>query len=152
MKPDIRERKSMRVAFVRKTGPYSESAPAAWSALMAFAGPAGLTKGEFVAVCHDDPEQVAADALRYDACVSVGDGVTAGDGVELGAVAGGRFAVFVHKGPYASLSETYKPAYKEWIPAAGLRPATAPCLEVYLNCPQNTPPDELLTEIWIPVQ
>jgi AraC family transcriptional regulator len=61
-------------------------------------------------------------------------------------------AVFPHRGPYEGLLATWQKVMGEWMPASGLTIRHAPTFEIYVNDPDNTPPDELLTEICIPVE
>ena len=63
----------------------------------------------------------------------------------------GRCAVFLHKGPYQKLAETWRAAYRDWLPSSGQQLRDAPPYEVYLNDPRKTKPEDLLTEIHIPI-
>ena len=152
MQPEVKHREEQRILYVRKHGPYHESAQAAWKELMAICGPIGLLNdaSQCLGVSHDDPAVVPAEKLRYDACV-VSDAALV-EGLEEATLPAGRFAIFVHTGPYENMGETLKPAYARWVPEANLVLAAGPCLEVYLNDPRTTAPAELKTEIWIPVE
>jgi AraC family transcriptional regulator len=66
-------------------------------------------------------------------------------------IAPGRYAVFTHAGPYPTLHRSWIAIYRDWLPTSGERLRAAPPMEVCLNDPTETPPEELLTEIWIPV-
>ena len=103
---------------------------------------------------YDDPSATPAAALRSDACLTVPAGVDAGADPDLRplVIAGGVHAVLLHVGPYAELHRAYTWLYREWLPSSGEEPADAPCVEEYLNDPRTTPPPELRTEIWLPVQ
>jgi effector-binding domain-containing protein len=59
-------------------------------------------------------------------------------------------AFITHKGPYQELMDSYKPLF-EWIQNNGYDIAGAP-VEVYLKDPQNTKPEDLQTEIQVPVR
>ena len=87
-----------------------------------------------------------------DACVSVDeDFVPKGDiGVQV--VAGGDYAVTTHFGPYHKLGDTYTKLLGQWLPRSGRELRSAPCFEVYLNDPQGTEPEDLLTDIYAPLQ
>lgn len=63
----------------------------------------------------------------------------------------GRWAVFRHIGPYETLSTTWQAIYGQWLPASGqqLRPA-AP-FERYENEPGDVPPEQLITDIHVPI-
>lgn len=62
-----------------------------------------------------------------------------------------KYAKFIHKGSHETCVETYQKIYAFWMFDIGLELKDAPTLEFYLNDPDTTPPDELLTEIYIPV-
>ena len=59
--------------------------------------------------------------------------------------------VLTHRGPYEGLGESYRWLYGVWLPASGREPRHAPPFEVYHNSPKDTPPDQLLTEIHLPL-
>lgn len=62
---------------------------------------------------------------------------------------GGRMVHTTHKGPYETCEPTYL-AVLAWISRNGLA-INGPIREVYPNDPRETPPEEILTEIFIPV-
>ncbi|KLU24096.1 hypothetical protein EOS_22025 [Caballeronia mineralivorans PML1(12)] len=66
-------------------------------------------------------------------------------------VASGRYAVFTHVGPYTTLHQTWKAAYRDWLPSSGEQLRDEPPLEVNLNRPEVTPPEALRTEVWLPL-
>ena len=57
----------------------------------------------------------------------------------------------MHVGPYERLSETYAELCGRWVPAQGREIRSAPALEFYLNDPESTEPEELLTEVHVPL-
>ena len=62
---------------------------------------------------------------------------------------GGKMARIVHKGPYEECSPTYEKLFS-WIAEKGKR-IVGPIREVYLNDPREVPPEEILTEIYAPL-
>ncbi|HOG94076.1 MAG TPA: GyrI-like domain-containing protein, partial [Opitutaceae bacterium] len=60
--------------------------------------------------------------------------------------------VFLHAGPYDGLSATYDAIFRDWLPASGESLRDQPAFEVYLNTVDHTPPADLRTEIWVPLQ
>lgn len=62
---------------------------------------------------------------------------------------GGKMVRTVHKGPYETCEPTYLRVFA-WIAEHGLS-ITGPIREVYPNDPGEVPPEEILTEIYIPV-
>ncbi|WP_062055512.1 AraC family transcriptional regulator [Aquimarina longa] len=63
----------------------------------------------------------------------------------------GKYAKFIHKGSHESSEDTYHKIYAYWLTDIQLELADKPTLEFYLNDETNTPPDELITEIYIPI-
>ncbi|MEZ7198367.1 AraC family transcriptional regulator [Pseudodesulfovibrio karagichevae] len=144
---------AMRVAFIRKTGPYNQCEDA-WKRLCAWAGPRGQLGGDakFLGVGHDDPQVTPPDKIRYDACVTVGADAEGEGEVGIQTVGGGRYAVTTHKGPYGNLEGTYAELMGGWLPQSGERLGDNLCFELYRNDPQSTPPEELLTDIYISLE
>jgi AraC family transcriptional regulator len=141
-----------RVAFLRHVGPYAEVG-ATFQRLMAWAGPRGLfgPGTQLLGVYHDDPDVTPADKLRADCCVTVGDDMAAEGEVGVQTIAGGEYAILRHRGPYAELGTSYRWLYGVWLPASGPEPRHAPPVEAYLNSPQEARPEDLLTDICLPL-
>ncbi len=149
----IEDAPPMRTAFMRHVGPYDEVG-ATWQKFMAWAGPRGLfgPTARILAAVHDDPEITSPDKLRYDVCISVGDHFEAQGEVGAQDIPGGEYAVATHRGPYQGLGHTYAVLMGQWLPAHSREPTQSPCLEAYLNNPQMTPPEDLLTEVRVPLR
>jgi AraC family transcriptional regulator len=62
-----------------------------------------------------------------------------------------KYAKFTHKGSCETCAETYQNIYAFWMFDVNLELKDAPTLEFYLKDAETTPPEELLTEIYIPV-
>ena len=143
----------MRVAFCRHVGPYDEVG-STWDKLLAILGTDGRLGGgaTMLGVCYDDPEITPPSKVRYDACVTIdADFVPTGD-VGVQEIAGGDYAMTTHFGPYNKLGQTYTKLAGQWLPRSGRELRNAPCFEVYLNDPQSTAPEDLLTDIYAPLQ
>jgi AraC family transcriptional regulator len=143
---------TMRVAFVRHTGPYAE-AGGTWARLFGWAGPRGLIRAgaKMVGIVHDDAEVTppTRSATTPVSPWTAGCGPRGGDvGVQ---EVGGEYAVATHRGPCATLGDTYARLCGGWLPASGREPAPAPALEVYRNSPQNAAPEGLLTDVHVPL-
>lgn len=99
----------------------------------------------------DDPSAVPTEQLRSAACVTLPPGQAVPDGLETWRIEAGRYVVICHRGPYSELEQAYGWLYGVWLPASGEQLADRPCVEAYLNSPQDTAPKDLLTEIWAPL-
>ncbi len=149
---EIREMPATRVAFLRHTGPYNGVAPT-WGKLCAHAGRLGLMgpNVKMFGACHDDPEITPADKLRYDACLVVGPDFEPAGEVGVQELPGGRYGVTVHEGAYEGLAQTYGELFGRCFGSGEHKPGSSACLEFYLNDPSSTAPQDLRTEIWVPL-
>ena len=148
----VKRLEKMRVAFVRHIGPYNQVGQT-WSKLMSWAGAKGLMGPQTTTMgfSYDDPEVTPPERLRYDAAMSVPDSVVAEGEVGIQETAPGEYAVTTHVGPYEKLNETYTRLCGEWLPHSGRELRDGAALEFYRNSPFNTPPEQLVTEIWMPL-
>jgi AraC family transcriptional regulator len=141
-----------RVAFIRHVGPFDKVEPT-FGRLAAWAGRQGLFRPgtQMLGICLDDPDVTPADKIRFDCCIPVDDSVSPEGEVGVQTIAGGDHAVVTHQGPYSRLGETYGWLYGVWLPTSGREPANAPPFEVYRNSPADTPAEELLTDLCLPL-
>lgn len=131
--------------FVERTGPISKIAPATWQAVLGY-------------VRH------LAESNRIDGRMSLYKTVPsvyrAGfvlprepkslpPGLEYELFPGGMYRRFVLTGPYSQLGAATGRAF-EWIAQEGLTLRSDFCIESYVNDPQTTPEDGLVTEILLP--
>lgn len=151
------------VACLRHVGPYDSCGPT-FGRLCGMLGEAGLCGPETVAyaISYDDPDTTPTEKLRMDVCVSLPQDVD----VHSPALAkllqttelftqglgGGEYACLLIKGPYTLLHSAWRSLYCQWLPQSGREPGDSMGFEAYYNDPMNTPPDELLSEIFIPLK
>jgi AraC family transcriptional regulator len=142
-----------RVAFIRHVGPYS-SVGATHGRLMTWAGQHGLFRPGtlHIGIPLDDPEVTPEEKLRYDCCITVDDSVQPEGEVGIQTVAGGPYAVATHRGPFRQVGETYRLLYGQWLPASGREPRNAPSLVICKNSPMDTAPEDLLTDVCVPLE
>lgn len=153
MKVRIENVEPMRVAFIRHTGPYIECKQA-WDKLCAWGGAKGIFLKSFkcIGICHDDPQVTPPEKIRYDACFTVDDTIKAEGEVGIQTLGGDKYAVCLHTGPYEKLEATYAELMGKWLPQSGEELGEALNFELYLNSPDETPPEELQTEIYLPLK
>jgi AraC family transcriptional regulator len=149
---EVKELPPMRLVFLRHVGPYTQVG-ATWGRLMAWAGMRGLLgpNMRLIGIVHDDPDVTPPDKVRYDAAVTVNRPVQPEGEFGVMELAGGSYAVVMHKGPYEGLGKTYQRIYGDWLPKSGYRLRDVPAFEQYLNSPQNTKPKDLVTLIHVPL-
>ena len=145
---------SMRLLALHHEGSYRAIGDS-FMRLFSWAGPRGLV-GPFVksvGVYYDDPRNVAEASLRSDACIAINPSakIEVAEGMGMIDSPGGDFAVATFRGPYERLDEAYEWLFGVWIPESGLGVRDEPVMEFYLNNPQTTKPEDLLTEICAPL-
>jgi AraC family transcriptional regulator len=91
---------------------------------------------------------------RFDACVVIPDSADppVKRPVKADRIEEGKWAVFLHRGPYDTLWQTWNRIYRSWHPPGSMKLRNAYPFEVYLNNKRTTEPSNLLTEIYIPVE
>ncbi|MCB2220204.1 MAG: AraC family transcriptional regulator [Bacteroidetes bacterium] len=155
LKPVIKTIEPRSVIYVSSIGPYEgKGTELAWKKVCSFAGRKRLyAKGtEFIGVSHDDPKITDPGKLRYDACITINKEVKPEAEVGVRQIPGGRYAVFMHEGPYEQFVNSYDCIYGEWLPDSGEELRDDPCFELYLNSPDETNPEDLRTEIYVPIK
>lgn len=144
----------MKVVFTRAVGPYQDAAAKAWGTLCTWAGPRGLFGPAtlMIGICHDDPDVTPPDKIRYDAAMTLNRPVGPEGEIGVQELPGGTYAVATHRGPYEKLSETWAQVCGQWLPSSGHAARNAPCFEIYRNNPQMTPPEQLVTDVYVPIE
>ena len=159
LSPEIRHLPDLRVLYARGWGAidysFSLAADKAFTTLFCYLQEHALQNAftACLAITPDDLDTVPHDQCRIDAGVILKEGIqiTPTDQVAVQLLPAGRWAVFQHKGPYDTLWQSWNVAYRDWLPRSGERPRDVPPLEIYLNNINHTPPEQLRTEILIPI-
>jgi AraC family transcriptional regulator len=154
LEPKIKVISPKKVIYAEVIGSYNETPKIAWDKVCGFAQKNRLFgfRNEFIGISHDDPKITEPDRMRYDACIVIHrDAKPEGD-IGVKEIAGGKYAVFTHKGPYENFTHSYDYIFGKWIRDNSIELRDEPGFELYLNSPDNTKPEKLLTEIWIPIK
>ena len=142
------------------------SAQAAFQELMSAIGPSGHISqvASMISIVPDEPQGPDDPHCRYVGGAVFGYSMYTGQGtcaqpeiplsgtLAWQALVPGRYAVFTHMGPYANLHQTWRAIYRDWLPASGHTLRDAPPMELCINTPYDTAPEDLHTEIWLPIQ
>jgi AraC family transcriptional regulator len=149
----VRSVPKMRLACIRHFGPYEKSGPT-WLKLNAWAKEKGIIRTDtvFLGLFYDDPDTTPASNLRCDACVTVGDDVTASGDFGIKEAGGKEYAVATHVGPYKNLKKTYRRIWAEGLPKIKRAYSSGPTMEIYRSDPKVTAPKDLITEIYVPLK
>ena len=149
---EIRDMPARTLAALLHKGPYLEIGRS-FQSLYAMIGSRGLfPQISFgVGIYYDDPSQKPAQELTSHAGVTF-HGPEVPDGFETVVITGGKSAVLTLKGPYSGLPQAWDHLYSGWLVGSGEEPEDEASYEVYLNDPTDTAPDDLLTELVIPLK
>lgn len=152
---EIKEVHARNVIYLRLFGDYKlNDYCGAWIRLFQFIKEQELPMGEVMPLCiyHDDPKVTPAEKLRTDVCMVMPEKVTPKGDVGFKLIPAGRYAIFLYKGSYEHLQAVYDTIYGKYIPEMECTLRNEPSAERYMNDPANTAPEDLLTEIYIPVE
>jgi len=94
----------------------------------------------------DDPASVPVSELRYDAGLALGV-TSAPEPFRVLRLPAGEFACLRHYGSYDGLEAATQYVVGEWLLSSGREPADFPIFHNAINDPDQTPVDELMTDI-----
>jgi AraC family transcriptional regulator len=139
-----------RLAAVPHVGAYWAIGKA-FTELQERAGALGLLPdAQTVAVFYDDPDTVAEADLRSTAAVIVPADATIGD-LEESSLPGGRYLRAEFIGEYGGLPEAWRAMYAKHIPDGGHELRDGVCFEVYVTAHGEVPPEQMRTDLYVPI-
>lgn len=153
LEPKIVNIDPIDVLYVRKTGHYMSSADAAWKTMVEFVRENRLFEKAIAryGISHDNPNLIEEDSLRYDACLELSDRINPKGEVAKKQISGGKYAVFVHEGPYEFIGKTFQ-NISDWIVETGVNLRDAPSVQKYLHLDHSGVKEEdLRTELYVPI-
>ena len=142
--------------YAQGQGAYLESYQKAWPQVSAYAlkhhlfGP----DNEYIGIGLDNPSLTETENLRYNACITIGKESVPEDPeeqIKVLEIPEGNYVIFTHRGPYEELKNSYHYIYGQWLYESKVKLRNQYCLQRYLNSFETALPEELLTEIMIPV-
>lgn len=153
MDVEITTQPELRAVAVRHVGSY-HGISEAFARLGAIAGRAGLggPGTMMIALYHDDPRTTPEEKLRSDAALVIPADARVPEGLIEITVPAGRYARTTHVGPYETLGHAWGRLMGEWLPSSGQQPADGASYELYRNNPSNTKPQDLITEMYVPLK
>lgn len=155
IKPEMIQMTDQPVLFVRRVGSYQNTPADAWNTLMTFAKKhhPKLAEARKFSIGLDDPSITEHEKLRFDACLTASEDVVGKGDVGRQTLKGGKYAVFLHRGPYEKLNDTFDAIFQDWYPSHKDEVAELPCLCEHLNMElMESSPEELLTKIYVPLK
>lgn len=145
----------IRVVVLRHTGLY-EGLETAFDRLWTWVEAHNVQPGRTIGIYFDNPDLVPSSQLRSAACVEVPPSFTLSNStglpLEMDWIAGGEYATTRHVGPYDRLERVWAEMSREVEgPLKRRIPEDVPAFEVYVNDASETPPNKLITDLYMPV-
>ncbi len=164
MEVRIVDRPATRLACIRTVGPYWEVVGPAFDRLFDIARARGWIGSSdstsayplILASYLDSPQHVPLSDLRADVCIGVADDVQTDEQLTVRVMPAARYVVFSHIGPYAGLRDAWSQAHmlihSGQVPGNPVLRHDGECFEIYCNDPCITAPEQLRTDIYLPIQ
>jgi len=150
-KPEYVKRQDETVLFVRRVGDYHETPYLAFEVLLQFLEKKGVMPEQinaFFSMGLDDPHTVDRSKCRFDVCVSLNVNIAPEGEVGQKVLPGGRYAVFIHKGPYSSIEAAFEEIL---LTSTDLLADSCPFCE-FLDIDDSIPDSERITKLYIPLK
>ena len=164
MNVEVKVLPTYHVAYVRHISGYSKGQfnseiNKAFQRVCAWAGARDLFRPDTVTIGipYDNPDITPNDRCRYDACVTVPEGVQAEQGSEVGIqdIPGGKYAVCrisVSNQQTHKIGEAVDALYGEWLPESGYQADDKPALEIYYDNPDKQPGTWITMDYCLPIR
>lgn len=153
--PKIMDIPTKKAIYIKLMGPYNSlDFSGTWQRLWQFVKENKLFSFgmEHIAIYYDDPKVTEEEKLRTDLCLIIKKDAKPQGEVGVKEINGGKFAMFLYRGPYDNLDAVYDTIYSKLLPESNLRLRNNHGFEKYLNHPGETKPEKLKTEIYIAVE
>lgn len=143
------------VIGMRKTGPYRNIAVMI-PQICQYAAQNGIQMiGPPMYVCHETSAEQAIKADKegnadVEVAVPIAKRGKETDEIKCYELPAAKMAKILHKGPYQQETATYEKLFA-WL-AENNKTITGPMREIYLNDPHEVPQEELLIEIYAPIE
>jgi AraC family transcriptional regulator len=153
MDVEIVKRPTLNLASVRHVGSYMRINEA-FQRLNDLVTKAGLSNRDtlLIGIYHDDPSSTPEEKLRSDAAITVAANTKLPPGLAPMVIPAGRYAHAVHRGAYDGLGAAWGHLRSEWLSKSGEQVGDGMTYEVYRNTPMNAKPNELVTDLYLPLE
>ncbi len=110
---------------------------------------AGATGAQFAGPPFSLYPEMPAEEFTFMVCMPVAPGAVAGDDVALEELPAVEAATLLYRGPYDGMEPSWR-RLMEWAGRSGRQPG-GPLREIYLSDPSTVAPQDLLTELVLPL-
>ena len=134
MNMNIETIQSCSIAYIRQIGAYGEENIQTMEQLKHWAKANNLmnSKAVIFGIAHDNPQTTSPENCRYDACILLADDhFPAGNNVQHGEIAGGKYSVFTVKHTAEAVERAWVEIFPVLSESGYLPDTTRPILERY---------------------
>lgn len=146
----IKEGESFWYAFMEFGGPYDKMEKSVQTFMGEFFKQGLAPAGPFVGVYFNDPRQVKPEELKWDIGFTVNKDANVQPPLKKAEFKHKTVAVYLHIGPYENMDKAYDKIFK-YVEDNGYK-IVWPLYDKYLNNPMEVKPEELKTEMIVPVE
>lgn len=134
MQVQIVDLPAVRLATLRKVGPYGEAISLFWKeTCLPWLAEQHLLANIKYGIGYDNPYITPANECRYDAGVEVpADFLIQIPAVET-TLAAGQYAVYAFEGASSDIVQAWKMLMQDWLPKSGYELANLPCFERHIR-------------------
>ncbi len=144
----------IRTVMLRHTGSYDGLGPV-FEKLWGWVESHNIPAERWIGIYWDNPDEVPTEKLRSAACVEIPADyqVTDSGGLSLilDEIKGGEYAITSFTGPYEKLEQIWSDLTSFCENTVRREISQNPAFEVYVNDPSDTPPSQLITELYLPL-
>jgi AraC family transcriptional regulator len=138
----------MTLVYLEHTGPYDRMGDV-FARIGEYAAAKELT-GDVIGIYFDDPAVVPGEKQRSQIGIVVPEGIMPDSGLSLQEIPEQMVVYAILKGPYGEIANEY-PHIMQWAEKKGYS-ISGPLMEIYLEVGPDIPPQELVTEVRIPIK
>jgi AraC family transcriptional regulator len=144
----------IRIVMLRHVGPY-DGIGLVFEQLWGWVTSHDVPVQRSIGIYWDNPDEVPANKLRSAACVAIPADyqVTDSGGLSLilDQIKAGDYATATCTGPYENLPQEWSNMVTFCEKTVRREISQNPAFEVYVNDPSDTPPSQLITELYMPL-
>ena len=146
----IKEVKSFRYAFMEFGGSFDKMEKSVQTFMGEFFKQGLVPGGPFLGIYFNDPSQVKPEELKWNLGFPVNKDAKVGDPLKKTEFKHKTAAVYLHIGPYENMDKAYEKIFK-YVEDNGYK-IVWPLYDKYLNNPMEVKPEELKTEMIVPLE
>lgn len=138
----------MTIVYLEHTGPYDRMSDV-FARIGEYAAAKELT-GDMVGIYFDDPTVVPGEKQRSQIGIAVPESTIADSGIHVLEIPEQKVVYAILRGPYGEIANEY-PYIMQWAKKKGYS-ISGPLMEIYWEAGPDIPPEELVTEVRIPIK